>query len=336
MHSGMTVVRHAARRVAVLAFMACGGVIAAAHAATPQPAYPTKPIRFIVPYPPGGSTDPMARLAATRLSERWGQSIVVDNRPGGNTIIGYSVVAKSQPDGYTMGWAGSALLSNPSLMPHSPYDPVKDFVGITTAAKSRNVLVIHPSLPANNLQELIALAKSKPGQLTFGSSGIGTNVHLSGALFNITTGVDILHIPYKGSGPLSTDLLSGRVHLSFQVPITVLTFVNNGKLKALAMSGETRLSALPDVPTFSEAGLPGFGLTGWSGLVGPAGVARQIQNKIAAEMAAVLAMPATLEFMTKQGAEPFTSTPEQTAALIKSDVARYAKIIKDANIKWQP
>lgn len=314
-------------------------IAAAAIAASPaaaQQSYPARPVRIIVPFPPGGSTDPMARMIATRLNERWGESVVVDNRPGGNTLIGYGAVVKSQPDGYTMGWATPSLLSNASLLPHIPYDPLKDFVAIATASRQRNMLVVHPSVPANNLQELIALAKAKPGQLTFGSSGIGTNVHLSGALFNIVNGLDIRHIPYKGSGPLSTDLLSGRVDLSFQVPITVMAFVASGKLRPIAISGDKRLSALPDVPTYQEAGLPGFGLLSWSGLVGPAGVPKHVQNKVAADMAAVLAMPATLDFMTKQGAEPFVSTPEQMAALMKTDIARYAKIIKDANIKFQP
>ena len=308
----------------------------AASSATAQQNFPARPVRIIVPFPPGGSTDPMARMIATRLNEKWGESVVVDNRPGGNTLIGYSVVAKAQPDGYTMGWASVALLSNASLIPHMPYDPLKDFTPISTASKQRNMLVVHPSLPVNSLQELIALAKAKPGQLTFGSSGIGTNVHLSGALFNIVNGLDIRHIPYKGSGPLSTDLLSGRVDLSFQVPITVMSFVANGKLRPIAISGDKRLPALPDVPTYQEAGLPGFGLLSWSGLVGPAGVPKHVQSRIAADMAIVLAMTATQDFMTRQGAEPFVSTPEQMAALMKADVARYAKIIKEANIKYQP
>ena len=317
----------------VLAFAAAA---TAAFPATAQQNFPVRPVRIIVPFPPGGSTDPMARMVAARLSEKWGESVVVDNRPGGNTLIGYSAVVKSQPDGYTMGWASPALVSNASLIPHMPYDPTKDFTAIATASKQRNMLVVHPSLPVNNLQELIALAKAKPGQLTFGSSGIGTNVHLSGALFNIVNGIDIRHIPYKGSGPLSTDLLSGRVDLSFQVPITVMAFVANGKLRPIAISGDKRLPVLPDVPTYTEAGLPGFGLLSWSGLVGPAGVPRNVQHKIATDVAGILALPVTLDFMTKQGAEPFTSTPEQTAALIKADMARYAKIIKEANIKYQP
>jgi tripartite-type tricarboxylate transporter receptor subunit TctC len=310
------------------------GLLFAASTAVAQQDYPNKTVRIVVPFPPGGSTDPMARMVAGKFSERWGQTVVVDNRPGGNTIIGNSVVAKAPPDGYTMGWGGASLLSTPNLIPHLlPYDVVRDFVGVTTVAKSRIVLVLNPSVPANNLQELIALAKSKPGQLNYGSSGIGTNVHLSGALFCLMTGVNIEHIPYKGSGPLSTDLLGGRVHLSFQVPITVLTHINNGKLRPIAITGESRLPALPNVPTFSEVGMPGYGLTGWSALIAPTGTPPQVLNKIANDMASILSTPETLDFLTKQGAEPFISTPEQTTALIKSDIARYGKIIKEAGIK---
>lgn len=323
---------HQAARVAAAAM-----ALAVVNSANAQQEYPARPVRIIVPFPPGGSTDPMARMVAARLNERWGESVVVDNRPGGNTIIGYSVVVKAQPDGYTMGWAGPTLMSGPTLIPHLPYDVLKDFVGIATVSRSRNMLVLHPSVPANSVQELITLAKAKPGQLTYGSSGIGTNVHLNGALFNLVTGVDIRHIPYKGSGPLSTDLLAGRVDLSYQVPITVMAHVQSGKLKPIALSGETRLAALPNVPTFPEAGLPGFhGLTSWAGLVGPTGVPRQVIRKINSDVATMLATAATQAFMSKQGAEPFVSTPEEMAQLIKTDVARYGKVIKDANIKFQP
>jgi len=196
--------------------------------------------------------------------------------------------------------------------------------------------VLHPSVPASNLKEVIALLKSKPGQFTFGSSGIGTNVHLAGELFKTVAGVDMLHVPYKGSGPLSTDLLAGRVHLSFQVPITVITFVNGGKLKPIAVSGETRLPPLPEVPTFAEAGLPGYGLTSVNGIIAPARTPRAAVNRIATEVAAILAAADTLDFLARQGAEPLISTPEQADALIRSELARYGKIIKQAGIKFQP
>ena len=235
-----------------------GVLIAIAGTVIAQQPYPSRPVRYIVPYPPGGSTDPMARMVAGKLTERWGQSVIVDNRPGGNTVIGTGFLAKATPDGYTIGWAGAAFFSTPSLIPNLPYDAIRDFVGVATIGKSRVVLVLHPSVPANNLQELIALVKSKPGQLNFASSGVGTNTHLSGELFSIVTGTKIQHIPYKGSGPATTDLIGGRVEMSFQIPITVIPHINSGKLRPLAITGETRLPPLPQVPTFSEAGMPGF------------------------------------------------------------------------------
>lgn len=320
----------------IVRVVSLGLLLAAAGTVIAQQTYPNRPVRYIIPYPPGGSTDPMGRMIATRLTERWGQSVVVDNRPGGNTIIGTEFLAKATPDGYTIGWASAAFFSTPSLIANLPYDTLKDFVGVTTIGKSRNVLVLHPSVPANNLQELIALIKAKPGEFNFASSGVGTNTHLSGELFNQVTGTKIIHIPYKGSGPATTDLLGGRVQMSFQVPITVISFINAGRLKPIAVSGETRLQALPQVPTFIEAGLPAFGLTGVTGIIAPARTPRPPINRIAREVAAILAMPSTQEFMARQGAEPFISTPEQTDAVIKEELARYAKIIKDAGIKYQP
>ena len=298
-----------------------------------QQAYPTKAIRFIVPYPPGGSTDPMARLAANKLAERWGQSVVVDNRPGGNTIIGTEAVAKAAPDGYTILLASSALLTTPTLFPRLPYNVIRDFTGVATIGKSRFVLVVGSSVQANNLQEFIALAKSKPGQLSFATSGIGANTHLSAELFNRMVGTKMNHIPYKGSGVLVTDLISGRVELSFQVPITVLTYITSGRLKAIAITGDTRAPALPEVPTFSEAGLPGFHAEGWFGIVAPSAAPKSAINKISSEMAIILAMPDSRDYLIKQGSEAFISTPEQVTALIKADIAKYARIIKDANIK---
>ena len=321
----------------IVAYIALiGALFALGIAAHAQQPYPSRPVRYIIPFPPGGSTDPMGRMVAAKLTERMGQQVIVDNRPGGNTVIGTSVLARSTPDGYTIGWAGPAFFATPSLIPNLPYDSLKDFVGVTTIAKQRSLLVLHPSVPASKLKEVIALLKSKPGQFTFGSSGIGTNVHLAGELFKTVAGVDMLHVPYKGSGPLSTDLLAGRVHLSFQVPITVITFVNGGKLKPIAVSGETRLPPLPEVPTFAEAGLPGYGLTSVNGIIAPARTPRAAVNRIATEVAAILAAADTLDFLARQGAEPLISTPEQADALIRSELARYGKIIKQAGIKFQP
>jgi tripartite-type tricarboxylate transporter receptor subunit TctC len=300
-----------------------------------QQAYPHKAIRFVVPYPPGGSTDPMARLAGGKLAERWGHPVVVDNRPGGNTIIGTEAVAKAPADGYTILLASTAFLTSPSLFSRLPYDTLRDFTGVATIGKSRFVLVLSLSVPASTLQEFIALAKSRPGQLNFASSGIGANTHLSAELFNGMLGTKMHHIPYKGSGSLITDLIGGRVQLSFQVPITVLPFITSGKLKAIAITGDSRAPALPEVPTFSEAGLPGFHSQGWFGIVAPAATPKNAINKMSSEMASILAMPDTREYLVKQGSEAFVSTPEQVNALIKADVAKYAKIIKSANIKLE-
>ena len=318
------------RGVALGALFFVAGTVAA------QQSFPSRPLRLIIPFPPGGSTDPMGRMIAQRLTERWGQSVVVDNRPGGNTVIGTEILARAAPDGYTIGWASASFFSTPSLIANLPYDALKDFSAVATIAKARNVLVVHPSIPANNLQEFIAMVKAKPGGFNFASSGIGTNTHLSGELFNQVVGTTMVHIPYKGSGPATTDLLAGRVHLSFQVPITVIPFITSGKMKPIAISGETRLPALPQVPTYTEAGLAGFGLTSVTAIVAPGRPPRTVINRIASELAAVLAMPATQEFMDKQGAEPYISTPEQTAVVIRDEIARYAKIIKTAGIKFQP
>lgn len=323
--------------IAVVSLLTPLLLLAAAGAAwAQQQNYPTRPVRYIIPFPPGGSTDPMGRFIAGKLTEKWGHSVVVDNRPGGNTVIGTEVLARAQPDGYTIGWSGASMFSTPSLMANLPYDVARDFAPIATIATGRSVLVVHPTVPANTLQEFAALMKSKPGEFNYGSSGVGTNTHLSGELFNQMAGTKMIHIPYKGSGPVTTDLLAGRVQLSFQVPITVISFVSAGRLRALAMSGEGRLAAMPTVPTFTEAGMVGFGLTSVTAMVGPAKVPRAIIHKINTDIAAVLALPATTEFMAKQGAEPFTSTPEQTAVVIREELTRYAKIIKAAGIVYKP
>jgi len=312
-------------------------VLAAAVAGAAEQPYPSKPVRYILPYPPGGSTDPMARFICGKLSELWGRSVVVDNRPGGNTVIGTEALVRATPDGYTIGWAGASLFSTPSLLPSLPYDALKDLVGVATVAKQRVVLVLHPSVAANNLKELIALAKAKPGELNFASSGHGTNTHLSGELFKLVTGVNITHIPYKGSGPATTDLLGGRVQMSFQIPITVIPMINTGKLKPIALTGDSRLPALPQVPTFTEAGLPGYGLTGVTGIVAPAKTPRAIRTKIAKDVAEILSTPSAGEFLAKQGAEPFiTTSPDDMTAVLKQEIARYGKIIREAGIKFEP
>ncbi len=318
---------------AVAALIVAVALTSAVDCAVAQQNYPGRPVRVVVPYPPGGSTDPTARMVTQKLTEKWAQSVIVDNRPGGNSIIGTNLVAKATPDGYTMLYTSSAFVTTPSLLPHLPYDTVRDFQGVCGIAQSRHGLVVNPSLPVANLPAFIALAKARPGELNYGSSGIGTGVHLAAELFSMQAGVRMRHIPYKGTGPLLTDLVNGQVQVTFPVPIAVTGFIASGRLKMLAVSGEKRLAILPDVPTFRESGVAGFERAAWSSFVVPAGTPRELIEKISRDVAAVLATPDIGEKMSAQGQEPFTASPEEVNALIRNDIAKYAKIIKAANIR---
>ena len=316
-------------RVAIAGVLALG-----TGAGIAQTAFPSKPIRIISPYPPGGTTDLMARLVGPKLTESWGQQIIVENRAGGNTVIGSEAMVKSPPDGYTLLSILSSHVIVPNLVP-TPYDPVKDFAAVATIARTEPVLVVHPSVPANNMRELIALAKSSPGKLNYGSGGSGTVTHLSGEFFNILTGVKIQHIPYKGSAQALTDLVGGQVQMYYSPPIVAIPHIKDGRLKAIAVTGEKRLSALPQVPTFTESGLQGFDVGTWYGFLAPAATPRPIVDKLNSEIAKTLAMPDVKEKLSSQGMEAFVSTPDQFAALIKADQAKFAKIIKTANIKLE-
>jgi tripartite-type tricarboxylate transporter receptor subunit TctC len=302
--------------------------------AAAQPAYPTKPIRLITPYPPGGSTTLVARIIGPKLTESWGQNVLVDNRPGGNTIIGASTVARAAPDGYTIMLMATAHVIVAQLLP-APYHPIKDFAPVATLDSAEQMLVINPALAANNLQELIALARSRPGQLNYASSGTAGATHLAAELFNIVAGVKTTHVPYKGSGQVIPDLIGGHVQMHFNAPISLLPHAKSGKLRGIAISGHTRLTALPEMPTFDEAGLKGFEVAFWHGILAPAGTPKAIVQKLSGEIAKVLAMPDIKEKLVSQGLDPMISTPDQFAALMKSDMAKYAKIIKSANIKLE-
>ncbi len=320
---------------AVAQILIVGALLTLASSVNAQQPYPHKPIRFIVPFPPGGSTDPVARLVGQKLTESWGQQVIVDNRPGGNTVIGTEALAKSTPDGYTILLSGGNLILTPLLFP-APYDPIKDLAPVATLAKGEYVLVISPSVPANNLQELIALAKSKPGQLNYASSSSGTTNHLAGELFCILAGVKMQHIPYKGASPALTDLLGGQVQLYFSTTVPGIPHINSGRLKAMAVTGKTRMLALPQVPTFTEAGLSGLDEVGTSyGVVAPAGTPKVIIDKMSTEIGKYSAMPDFKEKLASQGLQPFFSTPDQFAALMKADLARFTRIIKTANIKME-
>lgn len=325
--------RNGARKRAKYLLMAAGMAGVISGVAWAQPAYPNKPIRLIIPFPPAGGTDTVARLVGAKVTESWGQQVFVDNRPGGNTIIGTDALAKAAPDGYTIMLTSNIHVISPNLLPKLPYDSVKDFAPIATVSSLELVLTVHPSLPVKNLQEFIALAKARPGQLNYASSGSGGPTHLAGESFKLMAGVQMQHIPYKGAGPALNDLIGGQVQLYFTVPVNVVGFIKGGRLRGIAVTGEARLPALPQVPTFTEAGLAGFDFRTWYGILAPAGTPKAIVDKLSAEISRIVVTPEILEKLASQGMSPFISTPDQFAALIKADLAKFAIIVKAANIK---
>jgi tripartite-type tricarboxylate transporter receptor subunit TctC len=311
----------------LLVLSAFGGGAAA------QQDYPNKPIRYISPYAPGGSTSFIARLIGQQLTEAWGQQVVVDNRSGANTIIGTQAAVSARPDGYTLVSVGGSILAGNHWLAKTPYNALKDIAPIATMSKYENVLVVPPPLPVYTVADLIALAKAKPGQITYGSSAVGGPTHLLAELFNTAAGIKTLHVPYKGGGPAVTDLMGGHIHFFFSNPINVAAQVRNGRLRAIAVTGQSRNVAFPDVPTFAEEGLPAMSLTNWQGVGGPAGIPKPIIDRISAEIRKLVAKPDTKEKLNAFGSEPYYNDPAQTAALIRLDIAKYGKIIKDANIK---
>ena len=295
--------------------------------------YPSKPIRIVVPYPPGGFNDTLGRTLAAKFQEAWGEPVIVENKPGANTVIGSDSVAKSQPDGYTLLIVAFPFAVTPSLLKAMPYDTLKDFQPVILAATSPNLLVVHPQVPIHTVKELIAAAKAKPQSLSYASTGNGSSNHISMELFKSLAGVDIVHIPYKGSAPAVTDLLGGQVQVMFDNVPNVLPHVKAGKLRALAVSGATRTPLAPDVPTVAEAGVPGYELTVWFGLVAPAATPREVVQKLNAESLRILAMPDVRERFLAQGVEPRGSTPEQFAQHIRLQMAKWSKVVRDAGVK---
>lgn len=312
--------------------MVVGMLVIFSGAAAAQQSYPTKPIRFIIPFAPGGSNDALARIFGPKLTESWGQQVIVDFRAGGNTVIGTEALVKSSPDGYSLLLMNMAHVITPLLIA-TPYDAVKDFAAVATISKSECLLVLHPSVPANTFQEFVALAKARPGQLNYATSGSGGSTHLATELLSMMTGIRMQHIPYKGAGPAMIDLLGGQVQLAINVPINYIQHVNSGKLKAVAITGESRLSSLPQLPTFAEAGLPGFDVKIWFGFLAPAATPREIVDKLSTEFARILMLPDIKASLASQGMDPLISTPTQFAALMRTDLARFANVVKTANIK---
>lgn len=295
-------------------------------------AWPSKPISLVVPFPAGGTTDVLARAVGQELSKSLGQPVVVESKPGAGATLGADFVAKSKADGYTllMGAVHHTIAS--SVYKKLPYDFQKDLTPVTTVALVPNVLVINPNVAAKNTKELLALAKANPGKLTYGSNGNGTGQHLIGAQFESMGGVELLHVPYKGSGPLTTDLLGGQITMSFDTITPVLSHIKAGKLRALAVTTAKRSPALPDVPTLDESGLKGFNLGTWFGILAPANTPRDVVTRLNAEIVKIVNAPDFKKKMEDIGADPIGNTPEQMAKQIKDDTERFAKLVKDAGV----
>ena len=309
-------------------------VVALAAAGAFAQAYPTKPIRLIVPFPPGGAVDFYARVVQPPLSELLGQQIVIENKVGASGMVGAEAVAKSAPDGYTLLLGNIASLAiNVGIYPKMPYDPLKDFTPVVRTVDVNYVLVVHPSLPVKTVAELVAYAKANPGKLSYGSAGSGSLPHLGTELFKAQTGTDMVHIPYKGGGPMVTDLLGGNVQLVIADQANLMPHVQSGKLRALAVATPRRSPNAPDLPTIAESGLAGFDATAWQGLVGPAGLPPDVVKRLNDAFNQVMAMPAVREKLVGGGLEPVGGTPEQFRAFIASEIAKWTKISKDVGAK---
>ena len=311
---------------AIAALIACSTALAQA--------YPDKPVRIVVGYPPGGGTDLVARLVQQPLSTRWNQPVVIDNRPGANAIIAAEAVAKAKPDGYTLLMAYATEVSlNPVTVKTLSYDPLKAFAPIMQLASAPLVLAVNPGLPAKDVKELIALAKAKAGALSYSSSGSGSVHHFAGELFKLQTGVDILHVPYKGSGPATADAVSGQVQVTYASAASVLRFVQAGRLRALAVTSKGRSAQLPDVPSMVEAGLKEFELTSWYGLLAPAGTPQDVISRIHADLVAILKAPEIQKSFATQGLDMAGGTPQQFGDFIRAEGVKFARIAKAGNIQ---
>jgi tripartite-type tricarboxylate transporter receptor subunit TctC len=302
--------------------------------AAPAQTYPIRPIRWVVTYPPGGPTDVVARAIGAKLTEAWGQQIVIDNRAGAGGVIGTDIAAKAVPDGYTLLFGTSAGLTiNPALNSKLPYDAVKDFAPVSLLVLNPQILVVHPAVPVNSVKELVALAKARPGQLNYASVGLGSPNHMGMELLKALTGIDIVHVPYKGTGPAITDLLGGQVQVMFNSMPSVIPLVASGKLKGLAVGSVQRSPAVPDIPTVAEAGVPGFENVTWYGMFAPAKTPHDIIVKLNKQVVQILASPEMAQRLASQGAEPRSSTPEELTKFMRVESERWKKVIKTAGIK---
>jgi len=319
-------------RVTVTGMLAVAASLAYAQSAV----YPNKPVRWVVPFPPGGSADIMGRMIGQDLARALGQQVVIENRAGASAIVGSEYVAKSPADGYTLLQANvSQMTIHPSLYPRLPYDPLKDFAPVTVLGIVTSVMVTTPSLPVASVRDLVALAKKRPGQLNFTSSGAGSSTHLTGELLKQRAGIAMTHINYKGSGPALTDVMAGFVEIMFENLPSALPFINANKLKVLAVTGKDRSPVLKSVPTLAESGFPGFDMVSWQALVAPAGTPRAVVDRLNAEVAKVLKTPEMKEKMTGLGTDIVANSPEQFAQYLREETAKWSKIVRDAGIKLE-
>jgi tripartite-type tricarboxylate transporter receptor subunit TctC len=307
---------------------------AGAQSAPSAANYPTKPIRLVITYPPGGNTDLVGRAVAQKLGEAWGQQVVVDNRGGAGGVLGTVIAKQAAADGYTLLLGTSAgMVLNPLLMSKLPYDPFKDFAPVSLVIVNPQLLVVHPALPAGNIRQFIALAKAKPGQLNFGSSGVGTPNHLGGEMLKAMAGIDIVHVPYKGGAASITDLIAGQVQLVISSAPSVVPHVRSARLKALAIGSAKRTPALPDVPTVAESGVPGYEYTTWYGIFAPAKTPVPIVAKVNAEIVRMLADPQMSQRFQSQGGDPSSSTPAELTTYMREETTRWTRVIKTAGIR---
>jgi len=309
------------------------GLLAAATLPAAAQQYPDRPIRLVVPYAPGGGTDLTSRLIALRLTESFKQQVIVDNRAGGASNIGAEITARSAPDGYTIMMAGISFSINVSIFSKLGYDPIKDFDPVSLVATVPLIVVVHPSVPATNIKELIALARAKPGTLNYASGGAGTANHIAGELFKYMTGTDIVHVPYKGGGPALADVVGGQVQLLFNTMTSTVGFMNSGKLRALAVTGKRRSPGVPNLPTVAEAGVPGYDVGAWFGIVVPRGTPRAIVNKLNSEIVRIARLPEARDQFVAQGAEAIGSTPEEFSKHLHVEIDKWAKVAKAAKMR---
>lgn len=305
------------------------------HVAGAQQDYPSRPIRIIVGVAPGGATDILARALGSKMSENLKQQVIVDNRPGANHILGGQITQKSPPDGYTMQVIPEGFVINASMYKKLPFDPIRDFTALAILAQVPNVLTVHPSMPVRSVKDFIALARARPGQMNYGTSGVGSPSNMSGELLKVLAHIEYTHVPYKGQALAVSDLVGGQIHFAFpSIPASV-GHIRSGRLRALGVTTAQRATALPEVPTIAEAGVPGYEVSGWYGVIGPAAMPQPLVARINREVNAILTVPETHEQLSMQGADPRTLTPEQFAATMASDLKKWRKVVAAAGLKPQ-